>query len=151
MSKKSNVRDITTGEPLKPVPDHIWLIVLFQAHPEQADILANATTFVPDEYWNGWGLEAMDARVKHTYDTAQRLLEDLAKERIAISLDGCPHEGDDESRKQWKAQAASDAIDEEVFEMMPGAQSWAEGMTGEEVGVLISAMLYAKMVGTLDV
>jgi len=133
---KPKVHSITTGKPLKPVEDRVWLIVLYKARLDQDELVAKAISLVPPSRWD-W-LSGTD-RSELTRSVVSSMLNDIAETEIHKALiDLSDSQIQDE---RYVEVVTDDAVAGVVFEIMPRAQRWSDGMSEEEIGDRIAAML----------
>lgn len=135
-SKSSNVHDITTGKPLKPVKDAVWLITLYKARLDQDDIIAKAISLVPQARW---GTMSGAEKTAFMLSVVNYLLADLAQKEISdYFLDVSESDMQDAAYVEVLTESA---IGEAINEIMPRAEKWADGMSEDEIGDKIAVML----------
>ena len=145
MSKKSNVHDITTGGPLGPDPEHIWLTVLYRVHLDPDTIIDRVAVAVPAEHWENLGPDTAALRVDYARGVADQLVYELAEDEIDNSIFDARTHSSGELDDEYLDDLTEAAICAAITDRMPRAKVWAEDMTDEEVDGRMVEMLLGKV------
>jgi hypothetical protein len=145
MSKKSKVSDITTGGPLGPNPEHIFLTVLYKIHFDPDILISRVAAAVPVEYWENVGPETAVARIEYARTVADQLVYEMAENEIENSIHDARMHSDTELDDEYISVLAEAAMSGVIWDRLPRTREWSEGMTDEEVDDRIVEMLREKV------